>query len=78
MLLKVRAHPDSSHVGFEFKGDVLHVWLTEPAERGKANRQLLDLISSVAGSCRLVRGAASVNKLLELPLPLKRLEQLLD
>ena len=77
MLVKVRVHLRSRQVRFELKGGVIHAWLTEPAEKGKANRQLLKELSSLAGPCRLVKGAASVNKLLEVPLPLKTLEELL-
>lgn len=77
MLIKVKAHPGSSEVRFALKGEVLHVRLTEPAERGKANRQLIKELSLLAGSCRLVSGATSVNKRVELPLSLKTLEELL-
>ncbi len=78
MLLKVRAHPDSSRVEFAFRGGILHAWLTEPAERGRANRQLLRELGKLVGPCRLVRGAASTTKFLAMPLPLKRLEELFD
>jgi len=76
-IIRVKAHPSATAVRFQVKGEVLHVWLTEPAEQGKANRQLIKEISALAGSCRLVKGATSVNKLLELPLSLKTLEELL-
>jgi len=49
------------------KAGVLHVWLTEAPEGNKANRQLVKELARVFGSCRLVRGASSRSKVLELP-----------
>ena len=49
------------------KGGVLHAYLTEPAEAGRANRQLVREMSRIFGPCRIVRGASSRGKLLELP-----------
>lgn len=65
MLIRVKAHPKSSRVRFELKGEILHAWLTEPAEQGKANRQLVSELARRLGSCRLVRGRTSCNKTVE-------------
>ena len=74
MLLKVKVHPAASGVRFAVKGDVLHVWLTEPAENNRANRQLLKELSALACPCRLVRGATSGSKIIDCPVPLKTLQ----
>lgn len=49
------------------KVGVLHVWLTEPAENNKANKQLINRFTKILGSCKIVRGATSSRKVLELP-----------
>lgn len=49
------------------KDGVLNVWLTEPAENNKANQQLVKRLAKRFGGCRLVRGATSSKKVLELP-----------
>ena len=74
MLVKVRAHPGSSSLRLRWQGGVLSVYLTEPAEKGKANAQLQAFLAKEFGSCRLVKGAGSRNKLVELPTSLNRLE----
>jgi uncharacterized protein YggU (UPF0235/DUF167 family) len=74
VLLKVTVHPAASEVKFAVKSDVLHVWLTEPAEKNRANRQLLKELSALAGHCRLVRGATSSLKTVDCPVPLKTLQ----
>jgi uncharacterized protein YggU (UPF0235/DUF167 family) len=74
VLLKVKVHPAASGIRFAVKNDVLHVWLTEPAENNRANRQLLRELSALAGPCRLVRGATSSTKTVACPVPLKTLQ----
>lgn len=67
VMVLAKIHHGSSVFRLERKGDVLHVWLTEPAEGGKANRQLVKELSRIFGSCRIVRGARSGTKTLDLP-----------
>jgi uncharacterized protein YggU (UPF0235/DUF167 family) len=68
VLVSVRVHPSSPEFKLLLKGDILYVWLTEPAEANKANQQLVKELSRIFGSCRLLRGASSRSKLIELPL----------
>ena len=68
--LRVRVHPRASKsevVGF--RGDALHVKVTEAPERGKANDALLDLLSDTLrvpkSKLSILRGHASRDKWIE-------------
>lgn len=67
MKIRVEARPSSGETRVEQtekKGIV--VYLTEPADKGKANMQLLKTLSRLLGApVRLVSGAASRKKLIE-------------
>jgi uncharacterized protein YggU (UPF0235/DUF167 family) len=66
-LVKAKVRPNSPEFKLEWKGEALHVWLTEPAEGNKANVQLLKELARIFGSCKIVRGASSRSKVLDLP-----------
>ena len=74
MIFKVKAKPNSSELSLSFDG-VIHANLTEPAEKNKANMQLMKELARVFGSCRLVAGATSKNKAVELPVTAEELKQ---
>jgi len=67
VLVQAKVHRSPGGFKLGLKGGVLHVWLTEPAEQNRANRELLKGISKIFGPCAIVRGAASSRKVLEIP-----------
>ena len=69
--LKVKAVPGSSGNRIEgWLGDTLKVRVTAPAERGKANAAVEETLARALGvprdSVRIVRGAASPRKVVEI------------
>ncbi len=70
IVLSVRVRPGAKGLGIEgVEGDTLRVRLTAAPERGKANEQLVALLSKEfrvpKSSIRVVRGASSRTKLVE-------------
>ena len=81
MVVQVRAHPRASRERVEWDGAVLHVWVSEPAAEGAANRALLKAIAGVVrvapSRLRLREGRRSRDKRVEIPdLDPSRLEAL--
>ena len=66
MLVAVKVHPKSKQFRIEKRGNEIEVWLTEPAEKGKANAELIKELTKRFGKCRVVSGIKSKKKLLEL------------
>jgi len=66
MLMAVKVHPNSKHFKIETRENGLEIWLTEPAEDGKANRELIKKLKKRFGSCKILKGATSSKKLLEI------------
>lgn len=64
--------PNSSKTGFELAGDVFYVRLKSPPVEGRANAELLEQISKLAGvpktSLQLVSGLTSKTKVVFCPL----------
>ena len=72
ILLKVKAMPGSGRSALgELRGDELVVRLTAQPEKGKANRELLELLARAAGvprsSLRIVSGETSRHKVVAFP-----------
>ena len=67
MILKVRVKPGSSQERVELEGETLVVWLTSRPVEGKANTALLKLLKKTFGEARLVKGAKSKDKMMEMP-----------
>lgn len=66
MKIRVEAKPSSRETRVELAERGIVVWLTEPADKGKANMQLLKTLSRLLGApVRLVSGATSRKKLIE-------------
>ncbi len=66
MKIRVEAKPSSRETRVEQTGKGIVVYLTEPADKGKANMQLLKMLSRLLGApVRLVSGATSRKKLIE-------------
>lgn len=66
MLMAAKVHPKSKEFRIETKPNGLEIWLTEPAEGGKANRELIKEMSKRFGSCRIIKGKTSDKKILEI------------
>lgn len=73
MLLKIKVRPGSKEqrveLDFEQKGQekipYLKVWLKNPAQKGKANKELDALLKGLFGSYEFVSGAKSREKLIK-------------
>lgn len=67
MKIRVEARPSSGETRVErTEKGMITVWLTEPADKGRANRQLLKMLSRLLGApVRLVSGATGRKKLVE-------------
>jgi len=75
--LKVVVTPDSKRESMEYSGDVLKVKVKAPAEKGKANKAVLNLISKKLGECELVSGHTSKKKVFLVKTAPERLAPLL-
>jgi uncharacterized protein YggU (UPF0235/DUF167 family) len=72
VLIKLRVHPDAKKDAVERRAaDHFDVWTRKPAERGLANAAVLTLMGRElgipAGRIRLVKGAQSPSKIIEVP-----------
>ncbi|TPW21296.1 MAG: hypothetical protein FD126_831 [Elusimicrobia bacterium] len=72
MLIKLRVHPEAKKDAVERRAaDHFDVWTRKPAERGLANAAVLALMGKAlgipAGRIRLVKGAHSPSKIIEVP-----------
>ena len=69
MKIKVRVYPRSNTEKVVESGSGLKVYLTAAPQRGKANKELLKVISSYLkvkkSSLNLIRGKASRDKIIE-------------
>ena len=66
MRLKVRAHLNSKKARLEETPDLIHAYLTKPSTEDKANKQLLLLLKKKYGSCHIISGSKSKNKIIEI------------
>jgi len=67
MLITVKVKTNSKKFAIAAKGGILRISLTEPAENGRANAELVKEMAKRFGSCRILRGMKSGRKTLELP-----------
>ena len=72
MFLKLRVHPGAKRDAVSRKAlDQFELWVRAPAERGLANKAALQLMGTAlgipAGRIRLVKGAQSPSKIIEVP-----------
>ena len=59
MLLKVKVKPSSGKTEIVEKGDYFLVFLKSPAEKGRANAELVRLLSKKYSNVRIIRGLKS-------------------
>ena len=64
MLLRVRVHP-SAREEKVLQGEVWEIYVKEPAQKGRANARVLEILKKYFRRVRLVRGANSRLKLFE-------------
>ena len=72
MYIKLRVHPEAKKDAVERRAaDHYEVWTRRPAERGLANAAVLTLMGKElglpAGRIRMVKGARSPSKIIEVP-----------
>ncbi|MBI3299427.1 MAG: DUF167 domain-containing protein [Elusimicrobia bacterium] len=72
MLIKLRVHPEAKKDAVTRRAaDHYDVWTRSPAERGLANAAVLALMGKElglpAGRIRMVKGARSPSKIIEVP-----------
>jgi uncharacterized protein (TIGR00251 family) len=75
MIIKARVRPSSKHFKIELKGSILEINLTQPSKNNKANEELVKELIKRFGSCKIVKGHKSRNKILEIPSTLNTLEK---
>ena len=72
MIIKVKVVPKSSKVSIEKREDVFHVKLTSPPDKGKANKQLVEVLAKHFGvkkaKVKILKGKTSHNKVAEVDL----------
>ncbi len=70
MKIRVRVKPGSRRVGVEDMGDFLLVRVKSPPVEGKANREMIEVLSDYFGvpksRIRIVAGKSSRDKLVEI------------
>ena len=67
MLLEVKVVPNSREFKVENKGGEWKIFLTEPAERNKANVELVKRMEKITGRrVRILRGGKGRKKVLEI------------
>ncbi len=67
MLLEVRVVPNSREFRVENKGGEWKIHLTEPAERNRANLELVKELEKITGRrVRILRGGTGKRKVLEI------------
>ena len=62
VLLDVRVVPNAKKEAAEYSDGVLKVKVKAPPEKGKANKDVLRVLSSLFGPCAIVRGHTSGRK----------------
>lgn len=77
MIMRVRVKPGSSQEKVELEGEVLTVWIKSKPIEGAANRELLRILKKVFGDARLVGGAKSRVKRVEIPVTAAEVEEIL-
>ncbi|MCD6575678.1 MAG: DUF167 domain-containing protein [Nanoarchaeota archaeon] len=72
MIVEVKVVPKSSKISVEKKNGKLHVKLTAPPEKGKANKQLVEVLAEHFGvsksKVKILKGETSHNKVVEIRL----------
>ena len=67
--VRVRVHVRAARARTEWRGDVLHVWVTAPPVEGAANQAVLEAVAGALGArrsgVRLLSGDRARDKLVE-------------
>lgn len=66
MKIKAKIHANSKEFKIKEKNNILHIYLTQPPQKNKANIELIKELSGVYGSCKIIKGKTSKTKVLEI------------
>jgi len=66
LIISAKVHANSKEFKIEKKGDVLEIYVRSPPEDNKANLEIIKELTKKYGSCRIIRGAKSKKKVLEI------------
>ena len=65
MIIKAKVKPNSPNFKVVQKEGYIEVHLRSEPEKGKANAELVKELSKIYGSCKIIRGKTSKNKIIE-------------
>ena len=65
MIIKVKVKSNSKEFKIK-KGEIWEISLTQPAKDNKANLELIKEMKKLYGSCKIIKGKNSKNKVLEI------------
>ena len=68
MLVEAKVHTNSKKFRVELEGDTFVIHTKSPPENNRANSEIIRELTKRYGSCRIVRGKTSKQKLLEIPI----------
>lgn len=74
MLIQAKIIPNSKKASIRIKDNVLIINLKSPAEKGKANQELVKHLTLKFGSCKIIKGKNSRKKVLDIPIDLNTLK----
>ncbi len=62
VLIDISVVPNSKKEGIFVEGDTIRVRVKAPADKGKANKEVIKRLSKLFGACEMVSGASSRKK----------------
>jgi len=65
VIIKVKVKPNSKEFKIK-KGKIWEISLTKPAKDNKANLELVKEMKKRYGSCKIIKGKTSKNKIIEI------------
>ena len=79
-LVRVRVIPNSKHSSIEKKEDEIRVKVTSPAQKGKANRELLRILYRTfrTRDIEIIRGMTSQRKLIRIVADKDAVDRVID
>ena len=78
MIIRARVKPNAKQFSIRLDGEMLSISVDKPAERGEANRRIIEWFAKHGVEAKIVRGAKKRNKLIQLSISLGELKALLE